>query len=270
MPTVEMHGAQVHYWDHGEGPLTVVGVHGAGGDHTAFDPQVDFLASHGVRFITWDMPPFGASQPSAVKFTATQAIEDLLHLLDHLELTAPVLLGQSLGGGIAQRLVKAHPTRARAMVIFGSPWVTGELKPGERLPMKSASVVMSLMPTKRIRSMMVKLVAGTSPNPAMRDEMREMLEAVPRENLLQATRSMGALLDPDPAYRTPIPLCLMRGEYDVTFKVNEIAPRWAAAEGVEEVIIPNAGHAANMDAPDVFNRELLTFLRSLPPSDGLG
>ncbi len=266
MPTLTMHGAQVHYWVFGDGPVTVVGVHGAGGDHTAFDPQVEALVRNGFRVITWDMPPFGASGGSSVPFTARQAREDLLRLLDHLDLERPVLLGQSLGGGVAQSLVKAHPDRAGALAVLGAPWITGPLRAGERLPLKSAAAVMRLMPTRRIHALMTSLVVSTSPSLAVRAEFAELIAQVPRRHLLDAVRTGGQLLDPDPTYRTPIPLCLMRGEHDVTFNVNEIMPRWAAAEGVAEVIIPNAGHVANLDAPQAFNEALLRFLAGLPSS----
>ncbi len=264
MPTLTMNAAQVYYWVFGEGPITVVGVHGAGGDHTAFEPQVEALVSHGYRLVTWDMPPFGASRASAAPFTARQACEDLLRLVDHLDIERPVLLGQSLGGGIAQALVKAHPDRVGALAVLGAPWITGRLRASERLPMKTASAVMRLMPTRRIHALMTSLVVDTSPSPRVRAEFADLIAQVPRRHLLQAVRVGGQLLDPDPSYRTPIPLCLMRGEHDVTFKVDQIMPRWAAAEGVAEVIIPKAGHVANLDAPEAFNEALLRFLGGLP------
>ena len=44
----------------GGGP-TVLMLHGIGGGHLAFAPQVETLASSGYRAVAWDMPGYGRS-----------------------------------------------------------------------------------------------------------------------------------------------------------------------------------------------------------------
>ena len=46
----------------GGGP-TVLMLHGIGGGHLAFAPQVETLASSGYRAVAWDMPGYGHSAP---------------------------------------------------------------------------------------------------------------------------------------------------------------------------------------------------------------
>ena len=46
----------------GAGP-TVLMLHGIGGGHLAFAPQVETLASSGYRAVAWDMPGYGHSAP---------------------------------------------------------------------------------------------------------------------------------------------------------------------------------------------------------------
>jgi 3-oxoadipate enol-lactonase len=38
-------------------------LHGIGGGHLAFAPQVETLASLGYRAVAWDMPGYGRSAP---------------------------------------------------------------------------------------------------------------------------------------------------------------------------------------------------------------
>lgn len=260
----DRHATPVHYWDVGEGPISVVMTHGAGGDHTSFAPQVEPLAAAGFRVITWDTPPFGASRPTTVPFTGRGARDDLIALVDHLGLELPVLFGQSLGGGICQAAVRARPDRFAGLVVLGAPWITGPLRRGERVPMRWAASALSVLPTPLIHRLLVRLVAGSSPNPQLRPQVRDMLRRATRPELLQAVRAGGELLDPDPTYRTPVPLCLIRGDRDTTFQVHRIGPRWAAAEGIREVVVPDAGHVANLDNPEVVTAALIAFLRSLP------
>jgi pimeloyl-ACP methyl ester carboxylesterase len=56
----------------------------------------------------------------------------------------------------------------------------------------------------------------------------------------------------------------MRGALDRTGNIAAAMPRWAEAEGVDEVVIPDAGHIVTVDAPDAVNDALLAFLRDLP------
>ena len=48
----------------GSGP-TVLMLHGIGGGHLAFAPQVETLATAGYRAVAWDMPGYGGSAPLA-------------------------------------------------------------------------------------------------------------------------------------------------------------------------------------------------------------
>jgi pimeloyl-ACP methyl ester carboxylesterase len=51
-----------HFTTLGTGP-TVLMLHGIGGGHLAFAPQVETLASAGYRAVAWDMPGYGHSAP---------------------------------------------------------------------------------------------------------------------------------------------------------------------------------------------------------------
>ena len=54
---------------------------------------------------------------------------------------------------------------------------------------------------------------------------------------------------PEPEYRTPVPLLLMRGERDRSGNIATGMLRWAEAEGVREIVVPGAGHVVTQDAP---------------------
>ncbi len=84
-----------------------------------------------------------------------------------------------------------------------------------------------------------------------------------KAEFLDAWRTTVGMLDADPAYRTPVPLLLIRGARDRTGNIATAMPRWAAAEGVAEHVIAGAGHIANLDAPDDVDAVLLTFLGAL-------
>ncbi|MEV0593116.1 alpha/beta fold hydrolase [Nonomuraea cavernae] len=257
--SVTVEGCDVHYWDTGGDGTAVVFSHGAGADHLMFRPQVEHLAGHGYRVVTWDLRGHGRSRPGGAPFTAERAAGDLVALLDHLELERPVLAGQSLGGNLAQAVVRQRPGRARGLIVMDSTCNTGPLSRAERVLLRAALPVLSVIPARRLPAMMANASAVTDQGRAY---ALRVFGQLPKQEFLAAWRATVELVDPDPAYRTPVPLCLIRGERDRTGNIATAMPRWARAEGIQETVIPGAGHLVNLDAPGAVNSAILAFLRT--------
>ncbi|MBB6347452.1 pimeloyl-ACP methyl ester carboxylesterase [Nonomuraea muscovyensis] len=258
-----LHGCDLHYRVSGGDGVPVVFSHGAGADHVMFDAQRDYLRARGCRVVTWDMRGHGRSRPAGVRFTAEQAIADLYALIQYLALDRPVLVGQSLGGNLSQALIRRHPDLARALIVIGSAWDTAPLSWKERLLVKAATPSLSMIPARSLASVLAEACAHT---PDARADARRAFSQLSKKEFVHVWQATADLLDPAPHYRTPVPLCLIRGERDRTGNIASAMPRWAQAEGVEEVVIPDAGHIANQDAPHAVNAAIDAFLLTLPTS----
>jgi 3-oxoadipate enol-lactonase len=246
-------GCELRYDDTGGDGTAVVFTHGAGADHVMFDAQREHLAGLGYRVVVWDLRGHGLSRPAGAPFTAARALDDLLALVGHLGLDRPALVGQSLGGNLSQALVRRHPGRCRALAVIGCTWNTGPLSRWDRLALMTAGPALRLVTP----GMMADASAVT---PAARADARRAFSALPKREFAAVWRATTDLLDPDPAYRTPVPLCLIRGERDRTGNIASAMPAWARAEDVEEVVIAGAGHIANQDDPDAVSAALAAFL----------
>ncbi|GAA4049624.1 alpha/beta hydrolase [Nonomuraea soli] len=256
-----LHGCDLHYRDGGGDGVPVVFSHGAGADHVMFDAQSEYLSARGFRVITWDLRGHGLSRPAGARFTAEQAIVDLHTLIRHLELDRPVLVGQSLGGNLGQALIRRHPDLARALIVIGSTWNTAPLTWKERLLIKAATPGLLMIPARSLPRVMAEASAQT---PQAREDARRAFSQLTKQEFVHVWQATADLLDPAPHYRTPVPLCLIRGEADRTGNIATAMPLWAEIEGVEEVVIPGAGHIANQDAPHLVNAAMEAFLQSLP------
>ncbi|MEV0617767.1 alpha/beta hydrolase [Nonomuraea sp. NPDC050404] len=259
MLNLSVDGCELRYDDSGGDGVPVVFSHGAGADHVMFDAQRDHLRVLGHRVVTWDLRGHGLSRPAGAPFTAERAIADLRAVIGSLGLDRPVLVGQSLGGNLSQALVRRSPGLCRALVVIGSTWNTAPLSVRERLLLKAAAPSLSMLPSGRLPGLMAGASAVT---PAAREDARRAFSQLSKAEFVQVWRATVEFLDPDPGYRTPVPLCLIRGERDRTGNIATAMPRWAAAEGVEEVVVPGAGHIANQDAPEAVNAAIETFLRT--------
>jgi pimeloyl-ACP methyl ester carboxylesterase len=88
-----------------------------------------------------------------------------------------------------------------------------------------------------------------------------MFARMPKARFLDVWRATTSLVEPDPDYRTPVPLTLIRGQRDRTGNIATAMPAWAAVEGVTEHVVPAAGHVPTLDAPEAVSALLLEAAR---------
>ena len=125
----------------GGGP-TVLMLHGIGGGHLAFAPQVETLATAGYRAVAWDMPGYGHSAPIE-PYTFKGLAQSCIELIEQLKCEQVILLGHSMGGMVAQEVVRAAPTwssgpcSAAPRPPSASPTATGSASSSPSAPRRS-------------------------------------------------------------------------------------------------------------------------------------
>lgn len=256
---LERPGCAMHVWFTGPAgaPLLVM-LHGAGLDHHMFDPQLDAFGS-AYRLALVDIRAHGKSRPLHRQFSIADARDDVLALLDALHMETATVLGQSMGGNIAQEVVFAAPTRVSALVAVDCACNTLPLNPYNRVLLAISPVLLKLLPERL-------LWAGTvavSTRPEVKRYLSATVRQQPRSRLVEITTATLSILHAEADYRTPCPLLVVRGEHDNAGAIRQQAPRWAARDGAAYAEIPNAGHMSNMDNPATFNRVVRLFLDGL-------
>jgi 4,5:9,10-diseco-3-hydroxy-5,9,17-trioxoandrosta-1(10),2-diene-4-oate hydrolase len=121
--TTTYNDLDLHYHDAGSGTDTLVLLHGAGpgvSGWSNFGGNVEHYSA-GFRTIIVDMPGFGRSAHPAEydRSYLRYAADAVVSLLDELGVDQAHVLGNSLGGSVAVRLVLAHPQRVKRMVLMG-------------------------------------------------------------------------------------------------------------------------------------------------------
>jgi pimeloyl-ACP methyl ester carboxylesterase len=120
MPTFTHHGTSLAYQVLGAGQPIVL-VHGAASSARSFDACAPILAQR-RQVILPDLRGMGASD-RITTLTATDWVEDLRALLDHLGVDTADVAGVSLGARIATRFALDDPDRV-ATLILDAPMVT--------------------------------------------------------------------------------------------------------------------------------------------------
>lgn len=104
------------------GPPThtpLVLLHGLGGDHRMWEPQLAHYPAQGFFLIALDVRGHGQSAPVA-SFTVRDCARDVVALLDYLGLAHAHLAGVSMGGLIVQQTACDFPNRVARLVIADS------------------------------------------------------------------------------------------------------------------------------------------------------
>ena len=118
MRVVTDDGVGLEVVEHGSGPTLLI-VHGFGGAKEDFADQTDALASR-YHVVTFDHRGHGESDaptdPSSYSFDRLAA--DTLAVADAVGADQLRLLGHSMGGMVARRVVLAHPQRVEALVLM--------------------------------------------------------------------------------------------------------------------------------------------------------
>jgi 3-oxoadipate enol-lactonase len=257
-------GSTLVYWLTGpeKAPLVVL-THGATIDHRTWNSQLRVLEGK-YRVLVWDVRGHGQSQPIGNDFTIASAAEDLVAILDKLKVKQAVLVGQSMGGNIAQELVFHHPERVSAMFLLGCACNTWKLTGLEKLQMKVGIPMLEHYPSGIWLSQMA---SRSSINPVVRNYLAEASEKVRKAgNFNHIWNALALCLHPETDYRIECPLMLAHGERDNLGNFKKVMPKWAWRDPLARyVVIPNAGHVANQDNPKFFNQLLLDFLHQNAP-----
>jgi len=119
MPTFTHEGHRLAYSEYGEGPRTVVLVHGLLLSQRMQVPLAEALAERGNRVLTLDVLGHGKSdRPRDMwRYSMTFFGEQVIGLLDHLGIDQAVVAGTSLGANVALEACAVAPERVRGMVV---------------------------------------------------------------------------------------------------------------------------------------------------------
>ncbi|MFC7303163.1 alpha/beta fold hydrolase [Streptomyces monticola] len=100
----------------GDGPHKVLAVHGWLADRSAYAAVLPDLDLESFTYAVVDLRGYGEAKDAAGPYTTAQGAADLLDLADRLGWDRFSLIGHSMGGCVAQRVVAAVPERVRRIV----------------------------------------------------------------------------------------------------------------------------------------------------------
>jgi 3-oxoadipate enol-lactonase len=252
-------GATVGVTDSGgDGPVVVFS-HGLLMNHTMFAPQVAALRD-GYRVVTWDERGHGAAEHDGT-WSYWDSADDLLALLDQLGVDQAVLAGMSQGGFLSLRAALRAPERVRALVLLDTQ--AGVEDPAV-LPLYQGMTDAWAAdgPSKDTLEFAAAAILG----PGADDQAwQNHWSSLPNHRSPQIMHPLMTRDDlTDRLGEITCPALVVHGDADASIPVERAQALVDGLSGaLPLVLIPGAGHSANLTHPEAVNPPLRAFLDGL-------
>jgi pimeloyl-ACP methyl ester carboxylesterase len=261
-----LNGARLAYEYSGDGPA-VAFIHGFTLDRRMWDDQLPrFRERYAV--LRHDLRGFGQSSLPAPGEAYTHP-GDLAALLDHLEIERVALVALSMGGWVAIEFAQTFPERVSALVLVDSTvrgFAYGPVQ-GETIGRFFRLGSEGRLAEAKADWLNAPLFTYSRTLPAVQARLAEMVANYSGWHLRND--------DPHPELEPPsierlreiaAPALVVVGEHDIE-DFHALADLLAERiPNARRLTLPNAGHMANMDAPEAFNRAALAFLAEVLPA----
>ena len=124
---------QIHYRTVGEGPRTVVLVHGWMVSGAVWNDFIELVDTTGLKLVVPDLRGAGGtkSEQPASAYSLEQHARDVLAVVQHVGAERFTLIGHSMGGQLAQWIASEVPERVEALALVNSVPASGIPLPPE-------------------------------------------------------------------------------------------------------------------------------------------
>ena len=200
--------------------------------------------------------PYGAS------FNIESHADDLAALLDHLKIESAHIVGTSYGGEVGMIFAYTYPERVKSLAVIAATSSADEHMRQRAFAAMNAATIE--------RDRLYDIVAHDffppeflSAHPEVLVEGRARLATYPKEffsGYVNLCDAFSALDITDNLRAIRCPTLVIAAERDTLKPVHCSETIANEIEGARLVVVPDAGHAAVIEHPDIINRALLEFL----------
>lgn len=267
MPKASVNGIDMYYEARGQGKPLIL-ITGLGADHGSWFSQIPRFKKY-YQVVTFDSRGIGKTEDPPEPYSLKTMADDAVSLMDILALDRAHILGQSLGGLVAQEIAINYPERVDKLILAST--TTGEGSMDEAHPelmtafgvkegsnqihardidvRRSASTMISLSFNKWYYRIIMLLLARFYMKPGAFDGMVGQLEAVAQHSTV------------DRLHMVQSPTLVITGTADRIVPPQSSEVIASRIPGARLVMVEGGSHAFHIEMRGRFNREVLDFLR---------
>lgn len=250
-------GVRTRYLMAGDGPTTVVFIHGFGSTADSWRNNFSALASK-YTVVAVDVRGFGyTSRDPASEYSPRAFATHVATFLDQLGVRRPVLVGHSLGGEVAMRIALQRPDDVAGLVLVGSAGAPGRSRPtAPPVPEPLRTAVLRLLESPRVVrwGLEAAFYDDSKVDREMVRQYRRPLQVEGAEEMLwRMARTRTPALNASEIAQLRVPTVLVWGKQDALVPLSDGIELAATIPGARLVVVDRAGHMVHEERPDVVN-----------------
>jgi 3-oxoadipate enol-lactonase len=256
----EQDGYDIHYYiSENSSDNLIVFLHPAFGDHRCFDSQIDFFTEN-YRVMTLDMLGHGLSKIGSSKDKIDTSLNHIQKIMENEGYDKAHFVGVSMGSLIAQYVGLMEPALVKSITVVGGYDINSNNREVMNAQRNEGlkwifKIIFSMNSFRRYAA------SRTVIHPEPQARFFEMTQLFTRKSL-RVMPGLNSIIKNRENIKREYPLMVLSGDHDLEL-VRKVAEEWKSRDpGIFYHVIPEAGHCANMDNPEIFNQILYDFITS--------
>jgi len=264
---VTVDSARIYYETAGEGTPFMM-IHAGVADRRQWNNEFEFFAQD-YQVVRYDLRGYGKSEPVAGEF---RHLDDLVSILNALDLHKPlIIMGCSMGGGLAMDFALTYPSRVKALIMVGSAPSGLELDVPALAKFAEAEKAYESGDLDLVAELETQIwFDGTDRTPEqVNPAMRKLAYEMNRNALSLEARNLGKRL-PNievPAFdrlsELKLPVLIIVGTQDTPYILAAADYMIEKLPLAQKATIDDAAHLPNMEHPHQFQNLVREFLEGL-------
>ena len=239
----------------------IVFLHAYPMDGSMWQDQAERLSDHIV--LQPDFPGFGRRPATAA--TLDEFAESVIEEMDRAKVARAVLVGLSMGGYVAFRIVDRWPERVAGLVVADTKAGADSPEAAEKRTRQAArarSEGTGWLAEEMLPALLGESTRANRPDVAAR--VRTTMEGSDPEGVARALEAMRERPDSTALLsRIEVPVLAIVGAEDTVTPEVEARRIADTVPNGRLVVIPKAGHLSNLENPEEFNAALEGFLSQI-------
>jgi pimeloyl-ACP methyl ester carboxylesterase len=264
---VTVDAARIYYETAGKGTPFVM-IHAGVADRRQWNNEFEFFAQD-YQVVRYDLRGYGKSEPVEGEF---RHLDDLVSVLNALDLHAPlIIMGCSMGGGLAMDFALTYPSRVKALIMVGSAPSGLELDVPVLAKFAEAEKAYESGDLDLVAELETQIwFDGRDRTPEQVDQaMRKLAYEMNRNALNLEARNLGKRLPNTevPAFdrlsELKLPVLIIVGMQDTPYILAAADYMIEKLPLARKATIDDAAHLPNMEHPQQFQNLVREFLEGL-------
>lgn len=258
----QINNSVIHFYDsQNSDKPAIIFLHAFPLNHKMWMKQSKFFQTN-YRVIAMDFRGFGVSARCDYNYSMDLFANDVNALLDYLKIEKAIVVGLSMGGYVAFRLIENFPNKISALIL-SSTRSEADSEEGKILRKSTIEKIRSNGLNDFANSFVNNLFTSSANSEDVK-EIKEMILQNDSDSVIGALKALSERIDSTEFLQNiKVPTCIIVGEEDKLTPISCSENLNSKIKNSEMNIIPKSSHLCNIEQSEIFNKIIFNFLKKI-------